>query len=227
MKKILVGLTVLALMLTVAGSVSATWWFWGSDGQTVEGNSAFVTNNVTAVSKTGGNTIYDHSRGSNTISTGSAYADALASNMVNSNLDVGCCDGDDQEVDGNRAWIMNDVTAVAKTGGNTIYDYSRGSNTISTGNAYASAWADNMVNSNEVDGCCGGGDQEVEENCAFVNNDVTAVAKTGRNTIYDDDSYGGCCWWWGEDGNNVIRTGPATSYATSFTTVNSNIQRGY
>ena len=150
-KKILVVVALMAMVATPA-------FAWGSK-QVVAGNCAFVTTDVTAVSKTGGNEIINiaskggDNDGSNTIKTGEAGAGAGATTVVNSNLSAGCCGKKQIDVD-NHAFVMTDVTAVSKTGGNKIVDVatkggiSSGSNSITAGAAYTQAATMTVVNSN-------------------------------------------------------------------------------
>ncbi|MBZ9571927.1 hypothetical protein KJA15_01135 [Patescibacteria group bacterium] len=125
------------------------------------GNHAFVINDVTVVSKTGGNRIINiaskggSNGGNNTIRTGDAQSVAVTDTVVNSNLREGCCEGKQINV-GNHAFVMNDVTAVSKTGGNRIIDVatkggtSYGNNSITTGWVYSGASAMTVVNSNII-----------------------------------------------------------------------------
>ncbi|MBZ9571926.1 hypothetical protein KJA15_01130 [Patescibacteria group bacterium] len=124
------------------------------------GNRAFVINDVTAVGKTGGNKIINiaskggSNGGNNTIRTGDAQSVAVTTTVVNSNLREPCCRGKQINV-GNRAFVMNDVTAVSKTGGNRIIDVatkggsSTGHNSITTGWVYSGSSAMTVVNSNK------------------------------------------------------------------------------
>ncbi|MBZ9571928.1 hypothetical protein KJA15_01140 [Patescibacteria group bacterium] len=126
----------------------------------------------------------------------------------------------------NCAFVINDVTAVGKTGGNKIINIASkggdndGNNTIRTGEVESVAYAETMANSNLQEGCCMRKQINVN-NHAFVMNDVTAVGKTGGNKIVDVATKGGA-----SGGNNSITTGWVLSGATAITVVNSNITRG-
>ncbi len=145
-------LAVATLLVLVAGPALA----WGGK-QVNKDNWAVVKNDVTAVASTGGNEIVNiasggsNNSGSNTITTGSADAVALETDVVNSNL--GSRRTTQINVD-NWAVVKNDVTAVVKTGKNKIVDVatgsstSTGSNSISTGWSQAGAGDITVVNSN-------------------------------------------------------------------------------
>jgi uncharacterized membrane protein len=120
-KKILVAV---ALFAMVASPAFATFFFPmpSSDVEVENENHAYVSNDVTAVAKTGDNEIEG---GRGTIRTGDAIATALVTNTVNTNdtrLRVPCigCNGDIEVENENSVKLHNDVTAVAKTGDNEI-----------------------------------------------------------------------------------------------------------
>lgn len=174
MKKVLVGLTVLAVVALVAGPALAN----GYGAQVTVGNDfTSVTNTIYAESWTGGNGIANSgnekgcfegnissNNDGNRITTGEATAMAGAANLVNSNVYLGdaCC-GPDVQVNkyNDVTWVSNDITAVAVTGNNGIansgnsmggFDGKISSNNddnrITTGDATAYAGAANLVNSN-------------------------------------------------------------------------------
>ena len=126
---------------------------------------------------------------------------------------------------GNKAIVLNRVTAVSDTGGNKIVDVakyggrSNGNNTINTGDATAEAGTINVVNSNLNEGCCGRKQINVD-NFAMVGNTVTATSSTGGNKIVDVAKYGGR-----NGGDNRINTGNATTEVGVINIVNSNINR--
>jgi len=229
MKKVLVGLTALALLALVAGPALAR----GSVQVNVD-NFAIVHNDVMAFSDTGENEIVDiakyggRSNGDNRIDTGDATAMAGAANVVNSNLASGCCGGRVQVNKNNGAIVWNDVVAVSYTGDNEIIDVakyggrSNGNNTINTGDATAMAGAANVVNSNLKSGECCGRKQINVDNFGMVHNDVEADAITGGNKIVDIAKCGGR-----NNGDNRITTGSAEAYAGAITVVNTNITRSY
>jgi hypothetical protein len=156
------------------------------------------------------------------------FADGGTANSLGTFLDnviveeVSCPEPTKQINIGNIAILSNDVTAVAKTGGNIINDSDKGDNTIWTGDASAYAGVFNTVNSNIVRGCCDSSSKQVNiRNFAMVNNDVTAVAKTGGNEINDG---GGdqVFYRWGRTGNNNIWTGNASAFSEVVNQINSN-----
>jgi len=156
MRKIFVGLVILAVAALFAGPVSA---YSRGDEQVTIGNMAGISNTVTSVSDTGLNQITDIAKGcfadnngTNRITTGDATAMAGAINVANSNVMKGCC-GDDQTVMFNRAGVGNTVLATSYTSGNGIVDIAKygdsdGNNTINTGDAGSAAGAITVVNSN-------------------------------------------------------------------------------
>ena len=176
MKKVFLGLTVLALSAMMA--VPALAQCWPSMQVSVGNDCTVVVNDVTAVSNTGSNGIANSqnqmggfsgdissNNDNNRIITGDATAYAGAANVVNSNLAVGgCCDGPEVQasVDNNGTKAKNFVYADSNTGGNVIAGSSneRGrfcggnissgndGNVIRTGAAVSKAGAINIVNSN-------------------------------------------------------------------------------
>ncbi|MFC1629657.1 hypothetical protein ACFL11_00285 [Patescibacteria group bacterium] len=255
MKKIFVGLTVLALVALVATPASA---FWGVDD--MQGNlfnSAEVINDVTVVSDTGyngiGNSVnrmtmtsgnISSGNDDNEIDTGDATAKAKVGNVVNSNVTMGGCCGADMQLNlGNDALVVNLVGAGAYTGDNGIANsdnkgvcvdegkISSGNddNSIDTGEAVANAKVGNLVNSNvELDGCCGDQIQKNVGNGAGLGNEVVASTGTGGNEIADSQNK-----WVGADAissnndGNSIDTGGADAGAKVVSVVNSNITRGF
>ena len=175
MKKILVGLTALALLAMAAGPALANC-LWCDGEQYSVGNGAIVINNVGAASYTGGNGIANSSNNgmgvggnissnndNNKITTGDATAYAGAINVVNSNVALdGCCGPKEQYVgEWNWAEVDNEVMAIAATGGNGIANSENDDmgvggnissnndrNTINTGNAESNVYSIVVINSN-------------------------------------------------------------------------------
>lgn len=136
----------------------------------------------------------------------------------------------------NNAIITNSVTSNTSTGNNEANKNTGGAVTVKTGDAVSSVNIDNMVNSNtaKVD-CCSstdakvtvsgnGSDSEnkvkldtgkeinlVQNNDAFVTNDVTANVSTGSNEA--DKNTGG---------EVLVKTGDAKSTVSVSTTANAN-----
>ena len=250
MKKILVGLTALAVMALAAGPALANGW------QYSVGNGAIVINNVGAASYTGGNGIANSenedmnvggnissNNDGNTIKTGNAESNVKSYVVVNSNVALdGCCGPKEQVVVENFAYLDNSVIAISDTGGNGIansensYGWFGGNissnndgNTIKTGNANSNVNSYVAVNSNvALDGCCGPKEQYVGEwNWAEVDNEVMAIAATGGNGIAnsenDDMGVGGNIS--SNNDRNTINTGNAESNVYSIVVINSNISR--
>ena len=164
MKKALKGIIVLSVavltLALVAGPALGYGCFRDRGGEQINaGNTATVTNNVSATSYTDLNTINDRGGDDdNTIRTGDAYSAAGAITVANTN--VSNCGCREKQVDvRNTAVVINLVNAMSETGRNTINDSDRsgrrccgggddGDNTIVSGDAYSAAGAITVVNSN-------------------------------------------------------------------------------
>ena len=157
MKKIFVGLTILALAL--AAGPALAWWNSGSDITVTNNKTAKVTNNVVVVASTGGNISAgdaggdggdggvggkvnidndgnDGGNGGNggnggTIYTGNAYAKSKVKNIVNTDItkiDCDCVDTDDITVNNtDKAEVENNVGVGALTGDNASLGWNGGS----------------------------------------------------------------------------------------------------
>jgi len=174
MKKILVGLTALALLAMAAGPALANC-LWCDGEQYSVGNGAIVINNVGAASYTGGNGIANSenedmnvggnissNNDGNTIKTGNAESNVKSYVVVNSNVALdGCCGPKEQVVVENFAYLDNSVIAISDTGGNGIansensYGWFGGNissnndeNIIKTGNAESNVYSIVVINSN-------------------------------------------------------------------------------
>lgn len=237
MKKILVGLTVLAVVALVAGPAVA------DDGnyQMNCGNLGMVCNVQKVNTNTGDNGIANSAGGfysetkendKNGISTGDALSFANVETIVNSDLREGCCedDGELQENFDNIAFVKNIQILDANTGDNGIANSSafggsetkdNDKNEIWTGYAQSWATAETIANSNLQEGCCG--DQDNYDNTAMVLNVQKVNANTGGNEI--GDSSGFFCSESKDNDKNLIVTGDALAQADAITIVNSNITR--
>ena len=127
----------------------------------------------------------------------------------------------------NSAHIYNTTEAKSDTGDNsTMFNKGSGSGNIVTGAALSLAESTLAVNSNmtTLGAPCNCFDDVTvkSKNSAFVVNKTEANAETGENTTMGNGSHG---WMWfsGGSNNGNILTGAASSGATSWTIVNSNV----
>ena len=182
----------------------------------VQGNDAYVTNNIDADAKTGGNDASLNTGGDVVIITGNAKVDADVSTTANVNsaqvgsglggsnpsasfIISGNGAGSDNYitallanyttvVQGNSANISNNIDADAKTGGNDANFNTGGDVVIMTGNAKVDADVDNSVNFNFADVDCG---------CTW---DV--LAKISGNGAEGENHH----WWWDQPDNIIDLT---------------------
>lgn len=225
------------------------------DTTVVQTNNAYVKNNVTSTSSTGGNRANDNTGGDVTIATGNARTSVDLSTRVNLNhADVNTCDcegdaeilisGNGADSDNtaklnsnndtsvfqtNDAHIKNNVDADAKTGYNDANRNTGGDVTVLTGHATTDVAIENNANANIASvGGSGSGSNGgtmsarivgngaysyndielnqhrsvalVQDNDAYIKNNVDATAKTGKNDANDNTG-----------GDVVIDTGSATT----------------
>jgi len=243
MNKLLVGLTTVALVASIAAPALA------EDGsyQGNCGNNGMVCNVQMAKTNTGVNGIANSSsmdddsdtedNNTNGISTGQALSFADAKTVINSNLKEGCCDSEgdlrtqDNEI--NSAFVKNMQFVEANSGVNGIANSkamcgesesdSNDNNEIWTGYAQATADAKTIANSNVQRGCCE--DQYNMFNSAAVINVQKVKANTGMNGIGNSSSMGDDSSAHDNDGNLIV-TGDALASASAFSLVNSNVNRG-
>jgi len=134
-------------------------------------------------------------------------------------------DSDVRVENDNWACVSNTVDVTAQTGGNEVVSVKGGDNTggdIDTGDAWATSYVGNTVNSNETKikascrrGCTG--DVKVEnDNGAMVRNEVDITAQTGGNEIITVK---------GGSNSGDIDTGIADAYSEVINVVNTNITR--
>lgn len=158
MKKILMTLPVFAFAMAFAASASAynmPWYHHSDDDLNVSSyNSAFVIDNTSASSNTGGNHTGMNFGGGN-IMTGGAGSLAESNLGVNSNLtaaNVPCNCYDDVTIKSkNHAFVKANTTANSNTGGNgTMFNVGGffGGGNIATGAASSAAGSWTVVNSN-------------------------------------------------------------------------------
>lgn len=124
----------------------------------------------------------------------------------------------------NSAHIYNTTEAKSDTGDNsTSYNKGSGSGNILTGSALSVSASDLRVNSNmtTLGAPCDCFDDVTvtSTNNAFVMNKTEANAETGENTAMGNGGW----WLFGGSDNGNILTGAASSGATSWTIVNSNV----
>jgi len=148
-----------------------------------QSNNAHVDNNVTSDAKTGGNDANLNTGGDVMVVTGAATSKSNVSTTANANSAVvgggagagassasfvisGNGSGSNNYITGdlsnttavdqsNSAYINNDVSSEAKTGGNDAKYNTGGDVIIGTGDAMAKATIDNMVNFNAANVDCG------------------------------------------------------------------------
>ena len=170
MKKILVGLTVLALVLmaspVLAVGCPGPFCGGGSNGGDldidIDNDDTHITNNIYAKSDTGDNEI---ETGSGFIKTGDAFAGVGLTNYVNySDVFVkapcNCLDDLEIDVENDDTYLTNNVTAKADTGDNEIEGKKHGGprpcgpssagGKIITGDATTEVVAVNDVNSTTI-----------------------------------------------------------------------------
>lgn len=124
----------------------------------------------------------------------------------------------------NSANIYNTTEAKSDTGDNsTVYNKGSGSGNIMTGSALSLSESNLAVNSNmtTLGAPCDCFDDVTvtSTNNAFVINKTEANAETGENTAMGNGGW----WLFGGSDNGNILTGAASSGATSWTIVNSNV----
>lgn len=160
MKKVIALTSAAAFLLSAVPALAGGWMpqmMQSSDVEIeVENEGTFVSNNVVTVAKTGNNMT-----SGGFVATGDATAVSYAENDVNGTyvgVKAPCwgCKGDvEVEVENEKTFVGNDVTTVAKTGGNMVMSMpSRCRHTsggvVLTGSAVASSEAVNVVNSSIV-----------------------------------------------------------------------------
>ncbi len=176
-----------------------------------QSNNAYVSNNVDADAKTGGNDADSNTGGDVLIRTGDASVDVNVSTNANVNMaHVGSANGSSNPsasfvisgngagsdnyitaslakltsvAQDNSAYVSNNVDADAKTGYNDANFNTGGDVLIGTGNAKVMADVNNAVNFNHADVDCG---------CTW---DV--LAKIAGNGADQDP------WWWDTDSNLI------------------------